>query len=888
MILVYTQFDQSEDIEPLFEAPVFDNPVEEFAYNCIKDISIEAMDAIGEHGGYIDPYDSYLSDRQFTVNLFDFTESDLVAVSPQDNPAIPYWWYLKSENDCTSCETNHNVPTEANIESQIEIYLERKLPSCLNNFSVFQEQGFKIQITPAKPEVSIAEKHMEFKVVFPIVVARAGSTKTIEELTFFMDLKFRDIFNLAVEITTDQLKNLTLEGLIEHFIGIHGIPPSASSLPPQSFIDDEPSGVIWNKIRVESLFKELLQTTFNRLQVKGTKGATRIQGGTNAIQQGNYDIFFREMTTQPYPDITASFLYNPEWQIYLDVKQANGGSNGLILAPDSQTTSFPLSLAPTSFRNYYHFFYDYSFPVVVILHDATSLRQQGKEGFTFMFALEGNIRDNRNMLEWQTGQGVIETGGDIEWTTSIIDTTAQSCVQEGSKWRCPLNNQLKNDELNCNQICVTQTRNTVIPQSTPSLFCDYSQRLSGNVTIQVREAGSNNKLDEVATSFICGRYRTCPLGASANGEIISALPLCNGNTFFKMETPGYQTKIVEHGTVATSTEETINVQMEPLVQMTVDASYINVSNLFRVKREIIVDYFDMRTLIRSVNGTIRSQIQLSSNSGIQQGKLRIQEAALILSDVRTASSLMGDAFEYLKDVDHYHELDQDAGRKAARDVAQAITLVHGLVSKVNDDPEGYIDSIIRRDFMQDLTFDDAILQKIINLKVIWEAEMKNIQYVTPTELTSAIKIESIRANAHNLMPGEKVLLQLEKIKESIHEPTLPQTQAIIEPGQISNITLVPGQYEVNLMLIDEDGVVIPPNSGAGEFDFTPSLSGQIKLSNSAGVWTVTRDKLNTNRRVLFRMLRVDDPGHYEDLSELDQSEEYASRFRTVLEPEFLP
>src|SRR3989338_8430497 len=130
------------------DIPTQIDPVNAFVTQCLDDTAVEGLILIGEHGGYIGIDNPKLSKQSFRPND-DPTESDAVAFAPGSDFKIPYWWYLESSNNCEgTCRFASKRPPlkndEDSIERQLDRYIEKKLPDCIDSFKSLEEQGFEI------------------------------------------------------------------------------------------------------------------------------------------------------------------------------------------------------------------------------------------------------------------------------------------------------------------------------------------------------------------------------------------------------------------------------------------------------------------------------------------------------------------------------------------------------------------------------------------------------------------------------------------------------------------------------------------------------------------------------------------------------------------------
>ncbi len=79
-------------------------PIRTFVESCIKLETEEALRIAGQHGGHV------YSDS-FASNIIEPTEGDALEYNPFPGYKVPYWYYMESDNSCTSdCSFKSNAP----------------------------------------------------------------------------------------------------------------------------------------------------------------------------------------------------------------------------------------------------------------------------------------------------------------------------------------------------------------------------------------------------------------------------------------------------------------------------------------------------------------------------------------------------------------------------------------------------------------------------------------------------------------------------------------------------------------------------------------------------------------------------------------------------------
>jgi hypothetical protein len=385
------------------EVPLEAQPVKVFVEDCVRRVGKEALVQIGLHGGYIDPNDESLTGKNFLVGI-DPTESDALALFENENAKIPYWWYLKSENDCSgNCEFGSNRPalrkdsSGNSIEGQLDKYIERELAKCINNFQQFKEQGFIItERGPMKSDARVAEKEVLLLLDYPISVELQGRKTDISQFYTKLDINFREIYNFATDITNSEIQMYFLELHAMNMIATYSWPASTDKIPP---IADFTWGFgdykIWTRTETQQKIESnVLTVGVPMIQINGSRNYRRdIMITRNKEGKYSFDKLGQALVDKStvflnssvsYGSIAADFTYLDWWPIYLNI------NNQEVLAPRSVQGSDILSFIGA---NEYRFWYDMSFPVMVTLNAPDAFEGTG---YTFRFALEGNIRDNNH------------------------------------------------------------------------------------------------------------------------------------------------------------------------------------------------------------------------------------------------------------------------------------------------------------------------------------------------------------------------------------------------------------------------------------------------------------------------------------------------------------
>jgi hypothetical protein len=392
----------SEEFIPTIEnVPLEAQPIKVFVEDCLRKVATEGIMKMGAHGGYINPVDRTYG-SVFNAGLSP-TDSDALRMLESSNVLVPYWWYMSSPNDCRQdCQFNTNRPAlyktqtgERSIEGQLDTYLKKNLPACLEDFSIFREQGFTVEKRgELSPDFKVTERDALVILTYPIRASKEGKSTDMTQFFTRVDVSLKQVYELATDITNSELAFNFLEKHALNLIAMYSKPVGTDRLPPTGYFSFGPGEyLIWTTSQTRDRMESyVLPPGIAMLQIIGTSNYQR-----HAIfdpELGKYDrvatgIMDKTLITLnssiDYPLMQARMAYLDWWPIYLNINDAE------ILKPSEIGPAFVGPLFDLLGMSMYKFRYDVSFPVLITLTDTYAF--QGK-GFKFNFALEGNIRNN--------------------------------------------------------------------------------------------------------------------------------------------------------------------------------------------------------------------------------------------------------------------------------------------------------------------------------------------------------------------------------------------------------------------------------------------------------------------------------------------------------------
>ncbi len=962
------------------EIPSWAAEINAYVSSCIQKIGIIGFKKIGLQGGYIDMFNITLSGKHFVFSRTP-TESDGVLFSLTGFHPIPYWFYLKDRNDCSSCgvaSNNHGIQLALmnfdhsfyfdsglkDMEYQAGRFLQRELPNCINDFKPFKSSGYNVTYGNLTAEVSIEDKDVTLTVDFPVTIQSGDKKTSIPTFITTLDLRLKEIYQLAVLTTIRQVNFQFLENLTLFLIDANSIPPDPQKMPPRSYTDHSFATTMWGLPIVKENFKNmLLAPRIKEIQVNKTRNAFR-KTSSDPIAQGIYDILFLDYLLNFSKDLEIDFIYSPTWgDIYFDINP----KQGVLVTPDADRTTPPYNLGPPEQTNSYEFFYDISYPVVVNIRDNRSLLSEGEKGYTFRFALEANIRGNRNLLQCNTGDCGFAPYNYGQVTGSYAGTAASpgACAPGKEIWVCTkdclpaYNNAGKyffgksacgnaccNSDSNCQFVmnedftcsvtgvkysteaaCALDCTVTAHPSfninTVQTVLCDPEQRLYDNVTISAIDAKTTQPIGDAAITWGCGNAWECPMEKTgADGTFSSKVPFCSGDGYLRLAKQGYQAGFKPHlSTTSLSGKKAIPISLEPIRRVPVQASFITVTNLFRIKRALysetgnsIIDdiYHKTETTFPGSGSAQESGFLIDLIKEIEQefrspsatgGTTLTKEGQAIMEKLLEAKANISRAKSLVETYNFWHDMGRDNVIDAAYLTRGALTVMYNLLHD-----ESYAEKVIK-DYWANAAASSsspipytypAVKYWHIGLPDFYTAqitahfqflnnEMKNIVFLQEDERRDLAIVDRFQQASTPLQPEQETFITVQKKKDNIYEQDTLLTQAIMNKDSQPFIELVPWDFDLFLQLRDNAPFTIPASGYLPSIDYGGGIFGGAEINPDSRQWAVGRGPLDSSSKVQLYVFRTEATGGYDEvLGEAGDMAYYSKRFRKFIEPEFLP
>jgi hypothetical protein len=384
--------------DPVLSAvPAEFQSISTYTESCVSQYAKKGLVILGQQGGYI--YPSLVGE----YSVSDPTNSDGINLEPLK---IPYWHYNQLPNEQLEIGYSSLTPKlyfsedkEMSIEAQLQRYVEENLDNCLVDYKPFENEGYQVELASSKESRSVTttvgENSVNFLLDMPIKASRGTSSHEMNQFYVKVPLRLKHYYEVAQEITSAETNHSFLESQGLDLIAIYS-GMDINKLPPTEAVTfDMVPSVYWAEEDVKGKVTEMLVSNVPLLRYTGSENFYRYEYEPDTesavdlslLFQKNYDNMALPLDTAE--NINVDFDYFG-WPIYFDLNDKNG-----LIKP----SSFGVSYFTLRFNsNHYYNVYDITYPVLVTLNDPAAL---GGEGYSFVIALESNIRNNERVVSDQ-------------------------------------------------------------------------------------------------------------------------------------------------------------------------------------------------------------------------------------------------------------------------------------------------------------------------------------------------------------------------------------------------------------------------------------------------------------------------------------------------------
>lgn len=514
-ILYFVVSNQLAQDKPAIDIPDVSleaRPAVTIVKSCLEDVSLEALKKIGDQGGMLNPPDISYPPHRGEALL--------------DGPnTIPFWRHLTDCENPNGCEEInipplckpgdcYGQPTGQNsIQEQLETYVLNNIDSCIDEFSAIESAYDVKKDGEPKVQVIFNEGRTDFLLNYPLIITSLTTDNTVKYDLYLeeIDVDIVNMYTLAQDIIRFERATNYYERQTMNLVNIYsGL--DSDLLPPTSEIDFQfKSFIPWVSFDVKETIKYDLLPFMNLITFPNVDNFVFIEDPGEVelddkyISRGIYSSFNPKISDEVYPyEVYHQYNYD---EIFF---QIDDGATVIkprnMLDSDNSLLAKMTQLAVQDYRfNYY-----ISYPLVIKISDPYA---NDYLGYDFQFAIEVNVRNNIPAYQ------------------------------------------------NFTHINMAPTREAIG-------LADFEQRLPQNITIKSFDKLTQEPLDGVMISYVCGNEYT--LGQTDyNGEtalLTTNMPYCELGGFIRYDKQGYLGESIPYDNKLNGSNKEFSVELWPEYQ----------------------------------------------------------------------------------------------------------------------------------------------------------------------------------------------------------------------------------------------------------------------------------------------------------------------------------
>ncbi|MDP6294028.1 MAG: hypothetical protein QGG83_04680, partial [Candidatus Woesearchaeota archaeon] len=463
---------------------------------------------------------------------------------------------------------------------------------------------------------------------------------------------------------------------------------------------------------------------------------------------------------------------------------------------------------------------------------------------------------------------------------SIQEKQRVPCVADGAQFRCPLDNQLFNLEIDCTQACVEDISEEPINTNDLKVrFCDEDQRISEPFDFVVKDRlrkteDVRNPIKDASISVGCGKYKECTLGGTdSSGILNSPVPFCLGTAYALAQADGFQPKIINLRSTKPKEPQTPTFLLEPIIDRQIQIRLIPLANLFHTKDIMVTNANQLLTFLGVVERIINASAPELTPTGPVGGTITRDQWASLLGEMDVIEIQLRAMISRHKPVKHYNAMNQEVVRQDTlifQGVAESLTL-QPLIDRF----ETIIPDLDLLTGVLDDTTSKAILSDMI-------LRRKNANLLTPPEITpNAAAIQ--RSSAFVIPDNVQVAGTLNRALQPNEQPV--PASGIQQTGDgLNEVQLIFGPYESRLQVILNKKLNLRTIGIAPAAPYEDSIMGGVNLKGATS-FTVSDEMLLSDKPIILYAFLFDEFQTIEDLTMIGEVEEHSIRLGEFIEPQ---
>ncbi len=317
------------------QIPAFVEPIENSFLFCLEENALTGITLLGLNGGNLEDIDFEPGSEYMPFS------SHLNFVGNE----IPYWFYVSGNN-----LPRENVPSIAEMETQLENYVEENLQGCA--FEEFYGQDYDFEKGFADATVNIENNKIMLELDMDLSVSKGEDSFVVRDHSIEINSKLGSLYNDAVEIYEQEQQTFFLERY-----GIDDLRLYA----PVDGVEIQCSPMVWNAEEVFSELKEAIEINTLALKSSGDKK--------------DYFVVDNELNSD------VRFIYSKGWPSIFEVAPNEGSS--LVAEPvGNQPGLGVLGFCYVT----YHYVYNLAYPVLIQVYEGDEIFQ-----FPMAVIIRGNL-----------------------------------------------------------------------------------------------------------------------------------------------------------------------------------------------------------------------------------------------------------------------------------------------------------------------------------------------------------------------------------------------------------------------------------------------------------------------------------------------------------------
>jgi hypothetical protein len=354
-------------------------PVKTYIQSCIDEISKDAVIKLGIQGGYINIPDHMRLNQAY------------IEMMPRSLIKIPYWYYNGFDY----------APTIESMQKEISSYVKENLRPCLDLEIYEKDYGIK-ELGKISVKTTIAEFDVDIRIDYPLKVLDKSNNEQTEISKFYtiLPVKLKHVYELSKKITEAQKQMHYFENITIDWV-------SMNADIPLNGLEFHCDPLKWNVRDVKRELQDMVYYFLPRLRIKNTGHTPFLKDkeiyenfkkySLEDIYKGNYpkekppadaydySHYYLDVKSRK-TDIKVGFNYNYNFDMQMSVTPSD---NGIMRSTKQKGSKEFLNFLCL---NFYHFTYDITYPVEVILNDVTAFNNNG---YTFRFSLPVMVNHNK-------------------------------------------------------------------------------------------------------------------------------------------------------------------------------------------------------------------------------------------------------------------------------------------------------------------------------------------------------------------------------------------------------------------------------------------------------------------------------------------------------------